>query len=96
MAYKVSDFRRKNKEAGQHFFDKDSMRFFDSKIETEGNLIKGKYFITSEQFHGSEGYSAPRKYSVREAMPDGSVGTIGKFNSFKTKEEAKEYIDKNG
>lgn len=95
MTFKITDFKRKNQETGHHFFDKGWIRFFDAKIETKGNLIKGKYFITSEQFHGSEGSDA-RKYSIREAMPDGSVKTIGDFNTFKSEEEAKDYIEKNG
>lgn len=86
----MADIRLQNKAIGNHFFDRDSMRFFDSRIES--GLLDNKYFITSEQFHGSDGYSESRKYTIREAKPDGKIETIGEFNSFKSKLEAKEHI----
>jgi hypothetical protein len=77
----------KNKD--KHFFDKDTMRFFKSRIETSvlrfGQLINEKYFVTSEQFDEN----SPRLYTVREFHREtGSVSTEGNFQEFKTKETA--------
>ena len=49
----IAEIKRENKKAGQHFFDADTMRFFDSRIES--SAMRGHeryYFITSEQFRG--------------------------------------------
>ena len=80
--YTVSDIKAANKAAGQFFFERSAMRFFDSRIERGGPYCgpAGVFFVTSEQFHGSQG-SAPRKYTVRQFDPTtGSVDTPGKFN----------------
>ena len=86
----IADVRRANRVAGRHFFDRDSMDFFNSRIETKGNLINDKYFITSEQFVGSDGVASPRSYTVREARSDGSIDTVGDFKSFISLSAAKD------
>lgn len=63
------------------------MRFFNSKIESE--VIRGNYFITSERFN--ETY--PKEFTVRIAMEGGSIETLPKFQAFKTKKQAIEYIN---
>ena len=66
----IADIKQANRDAGQHYFDRSTMRFFDSKVETqvyEGP--GGVYFVTSEQFHGSQG-SNPRKWTVRQFNPE--------------------------
>jgi hypothetical protein len=82
-----------NRAHGFHFFDKDALRFFDGKIETSG-FKNGDtvLFVTSEQFHGSEG-SEPRKYSVREMnLKEGNIETIAGFQAFRTKQDAMRII----
>tara|TARA_Y100000310_G_C20648450_1_gene797994 strand:+ start:661 stop:1047 length:387 start_codon:yes stop_codon:yes gene_type:complete len=59
-----------------HWFDKETMRFFKSKI----GLVRSKgddyYFVSSEQPpHG------PRMFSVRHMDKDGDIKTIGEFCS---------------
>ena len=86
----IEDVKRINKEKDRHFFDRDTMRFFRSKVERDalrfGQLIDDKYFITSEQFDSD----SPRLYSVRRFNPkEGSINTIGEFQEFKTKGQAK-------
>lgn len=76
-----------NKAAGLHFFDKDSMRFFRSRIESK--MIRGRYFITSEQFVGSDGTADPRRFTVRMVEDDGSVESVGNFQGYATLAEAK-------
>ena len=81
----IADVKKANKEAGSFFFDRKTMSFFNSKIES--GLLKGKFFITSEQ-HGEH----ERAYTVREVQDDASIKTIGKFMGHKTKAAAKSSI----
>jgi hypothetical protein len=87
MVRKVPMFylKNRNERTGKHFFDKDTMRFFDSKLPRNAYISdddKTGYFISSEQFHGPEG-SAPRKYSVRKMdLETGSVDSIDDFQQF--------------
>ena len=79
----MSQIRQANDEAGKNFFEPATIRFFDSKI---GRTIYqgpgGVYFLTSEQFHGSQG-SAPRRWTVRVFDPElGNVGTFGEHGGF--------------
>lgn len=73
-----------------HFFDEDTMRFFDSRILPEVyEGYGGIYFITSEKFH-----TDPRNYTVRRFFPDtGEIQTIKKFNKL-TLIEAQMYAGK--
>ncbi|MGO9964460.1 MAG: hypothetical protein ACLPUG_13680 [Acidimicrobiales bacterium] len=88
----IEDVKRANREAGYHFFDKDTCRFFGSRIgET---LYAGRYFITSEQQPGwrpcGSGWvhEHPRGWTIREAHQDGSVSTVGEFQEFATRSAA--------
>jgi len=82
----MDDVKRINRERGQHWFSPDTMRFFRSKIETEGALIGDKYFITSEQ----RDYDTPRLYSVRIFdRGTGAVNTVGEFQEFRSKKAAR-------
>lgn len=73
----ISQVKAANKAIGNHWFDRGSMRFFNTKIESK--LYGGRYFITSEQFVGSTG-AGRRKYSIRYVNDDGSIDTVGEFN----------------
>ena len=83
----LGEFKRAYKATGMHFFDRKTMRFFNSRIES--GLLKGKYFITSEQFDEK----ALRYYTLREIQPDLSINTVGEFQQYKTKEAAKAAIN---
>lgn len=80
MDQTLASVKAANRAAGYHFFDRATMRFFRSKIET--GLHDGRYFITSEQFESSSGDKAPRMFTIRRAEPDGSIETVGEFNSY--------------
>ena len=43
----LTDIKNNNKKAGKNWFDKDTMRFFKSRIESK--LYSDNTFITSEQ-----------------------------------------------
>lgn len=80
MRTTMRDIRRANADAGLHFFDPGTMRFFRSRIGSD--VFEGPggiYFVSSEQFR--PGY--PRKYTVRRFDPaDGSVETVGDFQAY--------------
>ena len=88
----IEDVKRINKEKDRHFFDRDTMRFFKSKIEKDqlrfGQLIDDKYFVTSEQYDES----SPRLFTVRRFNPkEGSINTVGEFQEFKRKATARDF-----
>lgn len=89
---KIDEVIQINREKGHYFFSRESMKYFNSKIETSGNLIDDRFFITSEQFVPL-GYSPdPRRFTVREFFRDtGSIETVGDFKMFGNKQNAKEF-----
>ena len=80
--YTIRDIKRMNKNSGLHWFSPDTMRFFRSRVGDkvyQGN--GGVYFISSEQFVGSDGRSGERMYTVRKFDPvTASIDTVGDFN----------------
>jgi hypothetical protein len=82
----IEDVKAANRSIGHHYFDRGTMRFFNSKIES--GLIGGKYFITSERME----LNMPKRYSVRMAAPDGTIDSIGEFQQYDSKEDAREAI----
>lgn len=75
LFFTVDDVKRANERAGDHWFSKDTMRFFRSRIV--GGIEGGRYFVTSER-----GPSGVRSYTVREALPAGHVMTVGAFQAY--------------
>ena len=78
----MADVQNANARAGLHWFEPDTMRFFRSRV---GSTIYegpgGVFFVSSEQFVGSQG-AAPRAYTVRVFVTGtGAVDTADKdFN----------------
>jgi hypothetical protein len=87
MRKKLQDVIEDNQKAGYHFFDKETMSFFHSRIET--GLLRNKYFITSEM---SGWQSTERAYTIRKAEADGSIKTIGEFRQYKKLEDATDEV----
>lgn len=84
----MADVKRNNHKAGRYYFSPDTMRFFNSKVESK--LFKNKYFITSEKF--KEDY--PRLFTIREYNPKTHIiSTVGTFQEFTTLDEAIEAIE---
>lgn len=81
----ISEIKEANKVKGHHYFEPDTMRFFKSKVYPE--IIHGNLFITSEKHREDD----PRLFSVRCAMPDGSIDSVSKFQAFETKAQAIRY-----
>lgn len=88
MFYTIQAIKDANKAAGYHFFDPDTLRFFDSRIL--GGVIGDGYFVTSERCD----YDSPRLYTVRRANANGSIDRVGEFQQFKTAHAARTYAKK--
>lgn len=82
----MADVKSANRQIGNHWFERGTMRFFNTKIES--GLIGGKYFITSERYNEN----SPRLFTVRRAEPDGTIGTVGEFQAYRSREDAREAI----
>jgi hypothetical protein len=78
MEYMIST----HQENGGHFFDEDTMAFFDSKIESD--LREGVFFVTSERFP-----SGGRRYTIRRFSKDAlDVTTVGEFGAYGSRKAA--------
>lgn len=87
MKLTISELKIKHANNGGKFFDRDTMKFFSTKIET--NIYKSGHFITSEK----EGFeSTKRMFSVRFIEHDYRISTVGRFGQFKTKQQAVDFI----
>ena len=84
----MAEVKETNKKNGFHYFDAKTMKYFNSKILTP--LILGKYFITSEKFISSSGYSET-SYTICKARENASIDRI---KTFETKQSAKEHLRK--
>ncbi len=75
--YTIDDIKQANSDAGLHFFELQTIEFFNSIIEDEvyqGN--GGIFFVTSEQFE-YQGVKHERKFSVRRFFPEsGRINTV--------------------
>jgi len=76
--YTIDDIRAANREAGFHFFSRDTIRFFNSRIsEIVYQGPGGVYFVTSERYDSW----TPRWYTVRRFDPEtGNIHSASKFN----------------
>lgn len=75
-----------NQAAGYHFFDPDTIRFFSSIIYPR--VYAGRYFITGERC--DEHY--PERFTIRVALDNGQVETVGDFQAFETHEAAEDAV----
>lgn len=95
----ITEVMARAEKAHSHFFDKDTMRFFQSRA-SETCYIKGTdiYFITSEKqkSHWSEFdqkvYHFPRLFTVRKCDKDGDIDTIGDFQAYDSLRAARKAI----
>ena len=85
--YTLKAIKEANAAAGHHFFEPATLRFFRSRVAP--GVIGGRFFVTSEQFVGSDGRRAPRQYTVRIAHDNGSIQTVDKFQAFSSLAKAR-------
>lgn len=79
----MAQVRAANKALGHTWFGRYEMRFFNTRICT--GVLGGRYFVTAERMETS----MPERFTIREAMPDGSVETIGDFQQYSTQDAAR-------
>lgn len=83
----INDIEYTNRKAGQHFFDDDTLQFFNSIIYPR--VHEGGWFVTSEK----RGRGYPRLYTIRRAMNSGAyIETIDDFQQFRTYAHAEQRI----
>ena len=82
----MASIKDANLEADGVFFRPAMMQIFQTRIEA--GPFHGRFFVTSDQFTSMRGKSYPRRYTVREALPDGSIGTVGEFQQYEDKASA--------
>lgn len=72
------------------FFDKATMKFFNSKIYP--SVYGGKYFITSEQDRHGQAFGGKRVFTVREwDVETDRIRTIGTMGDFRYLEDARDF-----
>jgi hypothetical protein len=81
--------KRHDAGAGGHWFERDTMRSFDSRVgDTVYQGPGGIFFVSSERFDSA----VPRLYSVRQFRPDAeggtSIDTVGEFLGYTTRKQA--------
>lgn len=87
MFNSLKEIKDLNARMGFYFFDKGWMDLMHSSIESR--VLYGRFFITRERnFNGSQYF-----FSIREALPDGRIKSIGGFQQFESKEDAIDYLD---
>lgn len=73
--------------SGGHFFDRDTMRFFNSRVMRErlyNATTTDVYFVTSEvDFYGRD-----RRYTVRVLRAEGSIDEVGAFRQYASRNGA--------
>lgn len=80
----MDDVRKANEAAGYHWFEPGAMRFFGSRV---GRTLYGdRYFVTSEKDPYDLG--GQRRYTIREALEDGSIDTVGEFHAYGSRRDA--------
>ena len=96
----ITQVRRLNQEAGRHFLDASTMRFFDSRTARRAYLTRDgalAFFVTSERFMPFDGPASPRTYSVRVLQLTtgetprtlrGDIETVGAFEQYATRRQA--------
>jgi hypothetical protein len=83
MFKNITEIKQANKMSGHHWFAPSEMRYFGTRIVTHHGVINGQYFITSEQHDDS-----PRLFTIRKALDDGRIETIGDFMGYATAKAA--------
>lgn len=94
MTFEITDINEVKERAEKkhsHFFDHDTMRFFNSRPSFECyKTLDDIYFITSER----RDHTVPRLWTIRKCDPKGDIDTIGKFQEYNNLREARQALKK--
>lgn len=88
--YTMADIRSANAAAGQHFFDRETMRHFASRI-AGGPYCgpHGVFFVTSEL--DMEKTAGSERYTVREFLPESAkVKNLTEFRGLRHLDDARQ------
>lgn len=99
MFYSIDDVRDHAQSKGSHFFDKDTMKFFQSRlcdeIATATSLDDSTLddstvlFVSSERDRSGDVWKGARRYTVRSYdVETGRISKIGKFGQHSAKQDA--------
>ncbi len=81
--HSILEIKQANQAIGHHWFSPDTLRFFSSRIHDA--LYGGCYFVSSERDSWTDG---DRRYTVRQALSDGRVETVGAFQQYASRNGA--------
>jgi len=93
--YLEDEVRRRADKGSPHFFDKDTMRFFSSRISELmwKDANRNIWFITSEQDKGTTQHAGSvRAFTVRKIDEGGDINKVGDFQGHSTLSEARQAI----
>lgn len=83
----IDEMAEDNRKLGQHWFDKDTMKYFKTRIYS--SVRAGRYFITSEKRGWND---EARAYTIRECVL-GKVDTVGEFLAYPTLAKARKALN---
>jgi hypothetical protein len=87
----IAELEALNERNGGHFFESQTIRFFNSRIES--GIIGGRYFVTSEAMPAMGGKpGGERRYSVRSFDSKGNIQRVGEFHKCATLSDARQAI----
>ena len=101
--YLIDEVKRRSDLKNGHFFDKDTMKFFSSRIselawqkggsQDPTYKIKDIYFITSEADQSDLKHKGSiRGWTIRKADLDGNIKTISEFQEYGSLMDARKAI----
>ena len=99
--YFEGEIKRRAEKGSPYFFDKDTMRYFSSKVsglmwqvgDPKNYQTNDIYFITSEQDKGRIKHSGSvRGYTIRKISADGEIDTVSEFQEFSSLNDAKKEL----
>lgn len=73
----LAEVRRANKRIGHHWFSPDTMRFFNTVLETD-TVYGGRWFISGERME----LDMPLLYTIRSVDETGRIDTVGVFQAY--------------
>lgn len=75
------------KEVGNHFFDKETMKFWGSKVESD-LLPNGTFVISEYNFDRTKRLYTVRKYDSEAKLLGDIIKTVGEFQEYETLADA--------
>lgn len=98
--YSTDDVERYASRAGSHFFDRDAMRFFRSRVHPNVYALRSDWsqvlFVTSERYESyfPTYHSEPRLYTIRVYRGGVEIGSLGEFQRFTSSRAAHKHAER--